>query len=171
MADMEIRAFRREDTTALTRLLHRAYAELAYQGLNYTAAGQDDATTLARATSGRCWVGVTDDTIIGTVTVYYPLDSDHRKWVSRERIHDTAWLSQFAVDPQYRHQGFAGRLWRTGRDWLRSQGVTQVALDTAESAHHLLALYRHWGFRRFGTTQIPGKTYRSVLLAKSLSSC
>jgi hypothetical protein len=37
------------DAPALARLLHRAYAELGARGLNFTAADQNEQTTLTRA--------------------------------------------------------------------------------------------------------------------------
>jgi hypothetical protein len=40
-------------------------------------------------------------------------------------------------------------------------------LDTPEGADHLLAFYGHHGFRRVGTVQLEGKSYRSGILSKA----
>jgi hypothetical protein len=49
-----VRRFEPADAEALTRLLHRSYAELGAAGLNFTAVDQDPANTLSRAPAG-CW--------------------------------------------------------------------------------------------------------------------
>lgn len=46
----------------------------------------------------------------------------------------------------------------------------ELALDTAEQAQHLIALYAGFGYRHVGFVQWPGKVYRSFVLSKALQS-
>ncbi|MAE72356.1 MAG: hypothetical protein CME06_18040 [Gemmatimonadetes bacterium] len=49
-----------DDLGELTRLLHRAYADLARQGLRYVATHQDLETTRNRVAEGDCFVAEPD---------------------------------------------------------------------------------------------------------------
>jgi GNAT superfamily N-acetyltransferase len=111
----------RDSFQALSDLLHRAYAPLADQGLNFTAATQAAATTRKRAAEGQCFVAVAGRELVGTVTVCGPYDVETAPWTAevpwfRER--DTAHFHQFAVDPAYQGRGWAAawcRSAKTGR--------------------------------------------------------
>ncbi len=52
--------------------------------------------------------------------------------------------------------------------WASRQGYGELALDTAEPATHLVALYEKQGYRPVGTVDWPGKVYRSVVMSKVL---
>ncbi|MDR2257405.1 MAG: hypothetical protein LBE25_15610 [Arthrobacter sp.] len=69
---MLLRRFAPDDTPALTRLVHRAYAELGEAGLNFTGVDQSEATTLSRATAGATWVLIDASEPVGCVTMSWP---------------------------------------------------------------------------------------------------
>lgn len=150
----------------LTDLLHEAYSPLGAMGLNYTAVDQDSATTLRRIDRGECLVAVLDDRIVGTVTWYRPGTlGDACSWYRRP---DVAALAQFAVDPRLQGKGVGSSLIVEVERLARLTDASELALDTAEPARHLIEYYVRRGFRLVETTQWEGKTYRSVVMSKAL---
>ena len=171
---IEIRPLAARDSfEALTALVHQAYAPLAAQGLNFTAATQDSATTRRRAAEGQCYVATRAGELVGTVTVCGPYDVESAPWTTDVpwfRDRDTAHFHQFAVAPGLQGHGLGRRLIQTCEDWARAGGYRRMALDTAEPATQLRALYRRMGYADVGQVQWQGKTYRSVIMQKSLDS-
>ena len=161
----------RDSTAALTQLLHRAYEPLARQGLNFTAATQPVETTQQRAAEGQCFVAESRGRIVGTVTVCGPYDLAVAPWsagVAAFRDRDTAHFHQFAVDPDHQRQGIGRRLVAACERWARERGYKRLALDTAEPAADLRALYHRLGYVDVAQVQWAGKTYRSVIMEKAL---
>lgn len=161
----------RDSTAALTQLLHRAYEPLARQGLNFTAATQSVETTQQRAAEGQCFVAECRGRIVGTVTVSGPYDPAVAPWsadVAAFRDRDTAHFHQFAVDPDRQHQGIGRRLVAACERWARERGYKRMALDTAEPAAELRALYHRLGYVEVAQVQWQGKQYRSVVMEKAL---
>ena len=54
--------------------------------------------------------------------------------------------------------------------WAAESGFTELAMDTAEQATHLIELYTRLGYRPVGWVQWQGKVYRSVILSKQLAA-
>ena len=167
----------RDSLAALTLLLRRAYAPLAAQGMNFTAATQSAEHTRKRAAEGQCFVaeggGPGGGVIVGTATVCGPYEVESAPWTAEVpwfRDRDTAHFHQFAVDPKMQGQGVGQRLVAACEDWARKNGYRRMALDTAEPATALRALYRRMGYGDVGQVQWQGKHYRSVIMQKSIDS-
>ena len=161
----------RDSLDALTALLHRAYAPLAAQGLNFVAATQSAELTRRRAGEGQCFVAESNGAVVGTVTVCGPYDIDSAPWTADVpwfRDPDTAHFHQFAVDPGTQGRGLGRRLIECCEAWARDNGYRRMALDTAEPAVALRALYQHMGYADVGAVQWQGRAYRSVIMSKSL---
>ena len=161
----------RDSMAALTDLLHRAYAPLARLGLNFTAATQTLDTTRQRVAEGQCFVAAQRGRIVGTVTVCGPADPASAPWaadVAAFRDRDTAHFHQFAVDPDHQRQGIGRRLVAACERWARERGYKRMALDTAEPAAALRALYQRLGYVEVTQVQWQGKTYRSIVMEKAL---
>jgi uncharacterized damage-inducible protein DinB/GNAT superfamily N-acetyltransferase len=163
----------RDSLDALTRLLHAAYAPLAAQGMNFSAATQDSETTARRAAEGQCFVAECAGELVGTVTVCGPYDPVQSPWAAavpwfRER--DTAHFHQFAVHPQWQGRGVGRALLERCEAWAREQQYRRMALDTAEPAASLRALYARLGYADVGHVQWEGKLYRSVIMQKALDA-
>jgi GNAT superfamily N-acetyltransferase len=163
---LQIRKLRTEDSVEdLTELIHAAYQRLGDLGLNYTAVDQDASVTRSRAESGHCVVAEIDGRIIGTVTWYGPgggqgCDSYRRPKVAR--------FGQLALSPEHQGRGGGSKLIAEVERQSREAGATDLALDTAEPALHLIDYYTRRGYLVVEHAQWAGKTYRSVIMSKRL---
>lgn len=150
----------------LTELLHRAYARLGAMGLNYTATDQDAATTARRAARGECWVAVREGRVVGTITFHSPERARGSPWLDRP---DVACFHQFGVEPELQGSGIGGRLLDLAERRAAESGAAEIALDTAEPATHLVALYGRRGYRIVEKAQWRGKRYVSVIMSKPVA--
>lgn len=165
---VEIRPLAPSDSFAeMTALLHAAYAPLAAAGMRFWATHQDEAATRKRAGEGECWVAVETSSgrMVGTITLRRPGTSKGCPWFERA---DVAVCGQFGVAPELKGRGLGAALMRVVEERARELGASELAGDTAETAHHLIAMYERWGFRRVGYAQWEQVNYRSVLLSKRL---
>ena len=161
-----IRKLRDSDSLVdLTNLIHRAYAPLASRGFNYTGVDQPVEETAKRISRGQCAVAEIDGTIVGTITVIRPRFDRATRGYCEPHV---ASVHQFAVEPKLQGNGIGLALMSWAESWARDQGYRHLAVDTAESAHHLIAYYakRGYGFVEFA--QWPGKQYRSIICSKKL---
>ncbi len=149
----------------LTALLHRAYAPLGRMGLNYTAVNQTPAVTSQRISGGTCFVAVAAGKLLGTILVQPTRLRSECEYFTRPGV---AAAHQFAVDPAHQRAGIGRSLLQLAEQWAAQAGFTELAMDTAEPARHLIALYGHFGYREVDRVQWPGKVYESVVLGKPL---
>jgi len=151
----------------LTELLHRAYAPLGSVGLNYTAVDQTPSTTRERVNAGCCYVAIEGGRLIGTIVVEPTSRNDAEcPYFAKPGV---ASAHQMAVAPQCQRRGIGSRLLEAAEMWARNNGFSELALDTAEPAHHLVEMYSRRGYRHVDTTQGEGKSYRSVFMSKKLN--
>ncbi|MEJ6559964.1 MAG: GNAT family N-acetyltransferase [Akkermansiaceae bacterium] len=150
-----------DDLSAITALLHRAYAELAEMGFRYTATWQDDEKTLQRLSRGMVFIAESDGQIVGTVTLYLPPCKSSCAWYDRP---DVARFGQLAVDPEFQRRGIGSRLMDVVENETHAHGVPNLALDTAAGAHHLIALYQKRGFSIVSKADWKSTNYESVMM-------
>jgi len=155
-----------DDAFALTDLIHRAYQQLADQGLNYIGTHQTVEVTLERLAQGESWCVEIDDEIVGTITLFAPGEQSGCEYYRNEK---PCAFGQFAVDPQYQGLGIGKALLelaeQRGRDW----GAKMLACDTSELAHDLISMYRRLGFEVVGEADWrPQVNYKSVILARAI---
>jgi GNAT superfamily N-acetyltransferase len=135
---------------ALTELLHRAYAGLAARGMRFLATHQDEDTTARRIAEGECFVAKTSGT----------------PWYDRP---DVASFGQFGVEPSWHGRGVGSRLSDVVERRAHDKGVSELALDTAETADELIAYYARRGYRFIEHTCWSEVNYRSVIMSKRLA--
>lgn len=164
--DYEIRKLSEGDSLEeLTRVIHRAYARLGAMGLNFTAVDQPVEVTKQRVRRGVCFIAVLADQLIGTITVQPPEPDSECGHFRQPHV---ASARQFAVCPAFQGIGLGGALLAAAETWAARRGYSEIAIDTAEPARHLVDLYSRRGFREVGWVRWPGKTYRSVVMSKAL---
>ena len=149
----------------LTRLLHRAYASLGAMGLNYTAVDQTPEVTASRLAGGQCFLAEWAGTLAGTIVVHPTRTQNECAYFTKPGV---AAIHQFGVEPSLQGKGIGRALLDRCEHWAGAQGFREIALDTAEPAHHLVRLYKGLGYAHVGHVQWPGKVYRSVVLSKVL---
>lgn len=165
---MRIRRLRPDDSFEdLTALLHRAYARLAKMGLRFVATYQDVETTRRRAMSGECFVVEEGAAIVATGTLYGP---NPESGCELYRQPDLWHFGQFAVEPGLQGRGVGYSLLQRLEERARELGARRLALDTSESALHLIDYYRRQGFQVVGRVNWEETNYVSVLMVKELSS-
>lgn len=164
--DLVIRRFDDSDSIDdLTDLLHRGYKSLADLGLRYLATHQDAETTRKRIEHAECFVAVYAGKLVGTITLNLPEATFGTPWYDRA---DVAHFQQFAIDPAFQGRGIGTRLMAFIEDFARRHGVQELALDTAETAVHLIAWYKKLGYRVIEYTDWDVTNYRSVIMSKTL---
>jgi predicted N-acetyltransferase YhbS len=161
---VEVRQFGPSDSVRdLTHLLHRAYARLGSMGLRYMATHQSDEVTRERVSQGECYVALVGGALVGTI-VFKPADrTGGCPWLDRPEI---ASLGQFAVAPERQALGLGACLMDLVEARAAEAGAEEIALDTAESAAHLVAWYGRRGYRLIEHAQWGHTNYRSVIMSK-----
>jgi ribosomal protein S18 acetylase RimI-like enzyme len=150
----------------LTDLLHRAYARLAAMGLRYMATHQSDEVTRERTSQGECYIALTGGVVVGTIT-FKPSDkTGGSPWLDRPEV---ASLAQFAVAPELQVLGLGTRLMDLAEARAAATEAVEIALDTAESATHLVAWYGRRGYRLIERVQWSHTNYRSVIMSKRVN--
>jgi GNAT superfamily N-acetyltransferase len=161
-----IRPFAKGDPIPeITALLHRSYAQLARMGLRYLATHQDDVVTVQRLTDGTSFLALHEGRIIGTISCY---DSEHTSgspFLDRDGV---GLIGQFGVEPSMQRRGIGRQLLDRAEAHAREIGLEEVALDTAESARHLIDWYFRLGYRFVEFVSWDVTNYRSVVLGKKL---
>ncbi|MBK8550703.1 MAG: GNAT family N-acetyltransferase [Ignavibacteria bacterium] len=165
--EISIRRFTPADPISeITNLLHTSYKFLANLGLRYLATHQDDSETEKRLKKGIAYVGLSNDKIISTVTLYYDdIDSNNTGWYKRKGV---AHFGQFGVLPGYQKKGIGNFMMDIVERKARELGAAEIALDTAEGAVHLIEYYKKRGYRFIEYVNWEVTNYRSVILSKRL---
>ena len=114
-----------DDMTALTDVIHAAYAKRAANNLRYWASHQTIDDTAGRVKSGHGLVAVAEGRIVGTLTVRPP-KSDSEVALYRE---PTTWtLCQFTVLPEFQGSGVGRQLHDAALEHAWSNGGRVIAL-------------------------------------------
>ncbi|AKU91958.1 GNAT family N-acetyltransferase [Vulgatibacter incomptus] len=164
--EIEIRRLRGDDSLAnLTVLLNRAYRSLADMGLHFVAATQDERRTRERVRNGMCFLAMAGGEPVGTLTYYPPSATYGSRWLDRPEV---ASVKQFAVAPAHQGKGIGNRLLETAESTARISGATELALDTAQRATHLVAYYGRHGYRVIEAVRWPEVNYDSFVMSKRL---
>jgi GNAT superfamily N-acetyltransferase len=164
--DILIRPLSDYDSIAeLTEMLHRAYARLAEMGLRFVATHQDEETTRHRIRNAECYVAEVDGRVVGTIAFRGPGTNGGCPWYERP---DVAGFGQFGVEPALQGNGIGSALLDFVEARAKETGAAELALDTAESANHLIDLYARRGYRIVDNVKWEPVNYRSVIMSKSL---
>ena len=164
---LTIRELRKTDSLEdLTELLHRAYKILADLGLKYVATHQSVEITRKRLKNGTCFVAELDGRIVGTVLYRKPGQPKGCAFYERP---DVAHVSQMGVEPELQRQGIGDKLMRHAEETAARDGASELALDTAETATHLIEWYERLGYRFIQHIDWDMTNYRSVIMSKRVT--
>ncbi len=153
-----------DNVAEITQVLHRAYAELASMGFRYVATWQDDAVTLARLERGVAFLAKIDTRVVGTATLYFHTPA-RCAWYEQDNV---AYFGQFGIDPDFQRQGVGTRLMNAIEAEAIQQGYSNLALDTAREARHLVSLYERLGFQFIQEVDWEQTNYTSIIMNKKL---
>ena len=129
------------DVPRLRWLINAAYAELGDMGLFFLGVTQDEALTRERMAGKDIWV--LEDTADGALAATMALSVEDS---SDGKDADALYLGQFGVRPDLKGGGLGAFLIHHAFAEARARGLRAVMLDTAVPAHHLVWLYRRFGF-------------------------
>jgi len=163
-----LRSLREDDPIPeITRLLHAAYAPLAAMGLRYTATHQNDEVTLSRLQRGIPFIGELDGELVATITLYPTAGPNSScAWYQEPGVY---YFGQFGVRPDLQRHGLGRSMITMVEKETIARGGHELALDTAEPAHHLRQWYEKLGYRFIQYADWTSTNYRSVILSKSLA--
>ena len=149
----------------LTGMLHRAYSRLGEMGIPCSCVNQAPEVTRQRVASGECFVAVSGERVVGTISLYASDAASDSRHYRDARV---ASARQLGVDPHFQGKGVGTALLRLAGHWARRHGCARLALDTPEQAGHLIDYYHRLGFRVVETLQFSSRPYLSVVLDRSL---
>jgi GNAT superfamily N-acetyltransferase len=162
----EIRPIQTTDSVEeITDLLHRAFARLGAMGMNCTAVDQTSEVTAKRLARGECYLAVVGGGIVGTVVLEHPSDRLSASWYRQPFVASAHLL---AVAPEWQGKGIGSALMDVAEQWALEHGYAELAVATAEPATHLVKFYAARGHRQIEFAQWEGKSYRSLILSKTL---
>lgn len=161
------RRFKSNDSISeITKLLRRSYKQLADLGLRYLATHQDNDETERRLKKGISYIALCKKKIIATISLYYvKSEISNAKWYERD---DVAHFGQFAVDPNYQRKGIGSLIMDKLEAKAKELGASEISLDTAENANHLIKYYERRGYRFIEYVNWNVTNYRSIIMSKKL---
>jgi GNAT superfamily N-acetyltransferase len=163
---LTIRPLSQEDSIGdITLLLNAAYAELLAHGFRFLASHQDDTITAERLNGNLSFVAVVNKKIVGTISLYDAPELCECELYAQEGV----WrFGQFGILPKYQRNRIGSLLMEVIEHTARTGGAKQLALDTAESAEHLIRWYSSRGYDFVQHVQWDVTNYRSVVMSKTL---
>jgi GNAT superfamily N-acetyltransferase len=157
-----------DDLVQITALIHSAYAPHAALGLKYWGTHQSVKDTEKRFSLGIGFVAEKAGEYVGTATIRPP-QPESKVEIYRQQ---TVWsLSQFCISPKFKGKGYGKALHAHVVAAAKENGASVLALDTAEPAIGLIAMYQSWGYEVVGGCDWrPHTNYSSILMALPLAA-
>ncbi len=153
-------------------LLKASYKALADEGMTFAASHEDSEATRKRISEGECHIAILDGKIIACAILRGSAPVSPDKWMSKRPAwydqQNVASFGRFAVSPELQGQGIGALLMDRLEARALELGCTELALDTADRAVHLIHMYEKRGYRHVGTHQWSITNYQSVVLSKTL---
>jgi GNAT superfamily N-acetyltransferase len=163
--NLEIREFNESDSISkLTSLIHAAYKPLADMGFHMWGSWQTDDITQDRVDRAyTTLIAIKEDRMIATISLYPPRPNH-----ACEHYREAWCFGQFAVLPELQRSGIGSHLIDLVEQCAKQEGARFIALDTAETAHHLIRYYEKRGYSFVQYQQVDKVNYRSVIMSKLL---
>ena len=144
------------DVAQLRVLVNRSYAELGEMGLNFVGVTQDEAATRERMIDKEIWVieSIAEKKLLATMAL----------GVKETEEKSMFYISQFGVLPEEKSKGLGSFLIHHAFRRAKARGYNIIELDTAIPAHHLVKLYRNFGFEIVEAERRPRPNYPNFLM-------
>jgi len=144
------------DVPKLRVLINLSYAELGEMGMNFVGVTQDEEITRDRMIGKEIWVIENIDTkeLVATIALNVKETAEKSMF----------YISQFGVLPEMKRNGFGSYLIHHSFDRAKARGYNIIQLDTAIPAHHLVRLYRKFGFEIVEAEHRPRPNYPSYYM-------
>lgn len=135
-ADITIRLAQDDDAETISSLLHESFAEFEclYNPQSFAATAIVSEQVSKRIAEGPVWVTVSDQQVVGTVSV-----------IRRE---DTLYIRGMAVLPVTRGQRIGERLLMTIGEFATKGRFRRMLLSTTPFLDRAIRLYENFGFQR-----------------------
>lgn len=160
-ASVKIRLAHRQDLSALCRLYHELHAlpvqdvpdrrqrldDFDYFGpswLSVTQAKLIDAVKIA------LWVAEVNGQVVGLAEVYLRADEQDAQRIA----YRYGYLQWLVVDKPWRGRGIGRQLLAAAEEWSRSQGATELRLESWEVDQGPLGFYERQGYRTLRRTMV-----------------
>lgn len=157
---------RQDDLERLTALIHAAYAPQAAKGLRYWGTHQTVEDTAKRLAAGTGLLMLQGEEYVATLTLRPPQPASP---VALYREPEVWTFGQFCVAPAAKGRGCGRQLHDHATELARQAGAKFMALDTAQPASALIAMYESWGYRVVGECDWrPLTNYTSVVMSRPL---
>lgn len=140
--------------SAITELLHEAFAEHSRNGLVYSASTQSDEHTRKRVGNGVCLVAMYNNKLVGTATFH----------IQNKLIH----IGQVAVHPNYRKFGIGLKLQYYIFEFARRNRINALICDTSEKAVRVVKWYLKQGWQKVGVCSHKTTNFYSIVLRRQV---
>lgn len=128
------------------------------------ATWQDDAITRRRVEAGVTFLAFDHSELVGTISLY----ERHRGPCAYYKREGVFYFGMLGVAPESQGRGIGGLLLVRVEREATARGAHELALDTAEGAERLVALYERRGYRIADRVNWPATNYVSVIMSKPL---
>ena len=149
------------DVAQLRVLVNKSYAELGAMGLNFVGVTQDEEITRDRMKNKEIWVIENTNTKELVATIALSVKETPEKTMF--------YIGQFGVLPELKGNGFGSFLIHHSFQRAKMRNFNIIELDTAIPAHHLIQLYRKFGFVIVEAERRPRPNYPNYLMDADVS--
>ena len=149
------------DVPRLRVLVNRSYTELGAMGLNFVGVTQDEEITRDRMQGKEIWVIEDKATNELVATIALSVKETEEK--------NMFYIGQFGVLPERKKSGLGSFLIHHSFERAKARGYEIIELDTAIPAHHLVFIYRKFGFEIVEAERRPRPNYPNFLMDASVS--
>ncbi|MBN3263616.1 GNAT family N-acetyltransferase [Pectobacterium brasiliense] len=152
-----------DDETFLALAL-AAFEPIRQLGINFSAAHADIDTVRTHIASHGVYVMEKDGEMVSSFTIRYP-------WGPEPGPFGLPHLGWFATHPGYKKQGLGKQMmsWLEEEILIKQLKAPAVSLGTAQNHPWLIEMYRNYGFKEVGQTNL-GKGHLTIWMEKILDN-
>ncbi|MBJ7223078.1 MULTISPECIES: GNAT family N-acetyltransferase [unclassified Brenneria] len=153
-----------EDDEAFLALALAAFEPIRQLGINFSAAHADIEMVRNHIASHGVYVMEKEGKMVSSFTIRYP-------WGPEPGPYGLPHLGWFATHPEHKKQGLGKQMmaWLEQTILIDQLKAPAVSLGTAQNHPWLIEMYKHYGFREVGQTDL-GKGHLTIWMEKILDA-